>query len=109
MLSKFLSMSWSDIIDSDYSYKSNSFRHVIEINGSEFLEKDNDCFVLVYYNVYTGKPMIALLHYERLGIEPEQVEGYFVRKDEGVDEVNNTSVTEIMYLSQTIKNALEGS
>lgn len=105
MLGKFLKLTWNDVIESEYVYKSNTFRHVIEIEGKEFLEKDSDCLVLVYYNVYTGKPMIALLHYGRTGIEPEQVEGYFIRKDEANED--GSFVTEFMYLAQEIKDALE--
>lgn len=107
MFSEFLKLTWDEILDSNYQIKSNSFRHVIEISGSEFLKKDSDCLILVYYNVYTGKPMIALMHYGRTGIEPEQVDGYFIRKDEGVDEGEGTPITEFMYLSQDIKDALE--
>ena len=36
MLQKVLKMDWDTIQQSDYRYKSNIFKHVVQIKGSEF-------------------------------------------------------------------------
>lgn len=105
MLSDFLAMSWNDVRDSDYDFKSNTLKHVIEISGSQVIDGD-DSTILVYYNVYTNYPMICLQHYVRIGIEPEVIPGFAMNKSEGVNE-DGIDVTDIVYVSAEIKSALE--
>ena len=105
MLQEFLKKSWSEIMNSDYNFKSNTFRHVIEISGSEIIEGD-DSHILVYYNTYTQMPMIVLQHYDRGAVAANEIEGYCLRVDEGVVE-GGKEFTEIIYLSEDFKTALD--
>ena len=105
MLGEFLKKSWAEVNATDYDFKSNTLKHVIEIRGNELRDED-DSIILVYYNVYTGMPMIVLQHYNRLNIEAEIIPGYSMTKSEGVDE-DGVDATEIVYILEEIKNALD--
>ena len=105
MLNEFLKKTWAEVVSSDYDFKSNTFKHVIEIDGNELKEGD-DSLILVYYNVYTNLPMIILQHYHRKGVETEVVAGYHSTVNEGVDE-NGEDFTEIVYIAEEIKTALD--
>lgn len=105
MLAEFLKKTWTEVNASEYDFKSNTFKHVIEIDGSELREGD-DSLILVYYNVYTNMPMIVLQHYHRKIESSEKVLGYHSTVNEGVDE-NGEDFTEIVYIAEEIKTALD--
>ena len=108
MYSKLLSMSWHDIMESDYIFKSNFEKHVIQIYAKEITEDNNDdSIILVYYNIFTGNPIILLHHYNTSGAVNEipDVEGYVKELTGGKDE-NGEEFTEVLYIDKEI-NQLE--
>lgn len=106
MLSEFLKMSWNDVMNSDYLFKSNNVKHVIQIRGSE-LNGPSDVVLLVYYNMYTDFPMVAVSvrdgHYE----DPiEEIPGFniarnYIKDDEGKEE------TQVVYIAEEINELLD--
>lgn len=106
MYEKLLSMSWSDMMESDYLFKSNSEKRVIQISADEVSEdKGDDSIILVYYNVYTGKPIILLHHYSRKGMAKDvpYVVGYHEDRTEGVND-DGEDFTEVLYVDEEISN-----
>ena len=107
MYAKLLSMTWDEMMNSDYVFKSNVEKRVIQIFGNEFV-KDDDSLILVYYNVYTNKPMICIQRYNRKGVNitPEEVDGFAVTMVEDVEE-DGSEFTEITYVLCSLQEALQ--
>ena len=104
MYEKLLSMTWADIMESDYIFKSNFEKRVIVISASEVSDdKDDDSIILIYYNVYTGKPIVLLHHYNKKGMATEipDIEGYHEDRTEGVNE-DGEDFTEVLYVEEDI-------
>lgn len=97
-------MSWNEMQNSEYYFKSNTGKHVIEIPANEFNEGD-DSIILMYYNVYNGEPMILLHHFDRCDIIPEHpvVPGFTVRYSEGVNR-DGREYGEILYVCENVAN-----
>ena len=54
-----LSKSWADMATSDYFYKSNSRRKVIEMTGADCPDAvSSDSVIIIMYNVVTGCPLV---------------------------------------------------
>lgn len=56
-----LQMNWEQIMDSEYLFKCNSQKKVVEIKGvnmSDSLSKDSD--IIIFYNLYTGVPYLLV-------------------------------------------------
>lgn len=106
MYDKILSMLWDEIYNSDYEFKSNTEKHVIEIKGNQF-ESSDDSLFLIYYNVYTGEPMVIMQRYDRMGVEIELPSGieYNVTREEGEDEKG--PYTEYTFVLKKIWSAFE--
>lgn len=103
MIADFVKMSWDELQDYDIKMKSNTTKHVVQINGSELKEED-DSIILAYYNLYSGELMVLIQHYDGIrDIEIEEVPGYYGSKEE-IDGVY--PFTEIVYLQTEIKAAL---
>lgn len=104
MIKKLLTTSWDDILNEDIILKSNFEKHVVQIESTEF-EGEVPSTILVYYNVYTGQPMILIRLFEGApNCEPEAVEGYTVSKSEVNDEDKNL---EHVYVLSDLKKALQ--
>jgi hypothetical protein len=108
MQNKLLKMNWDDIMNSDYVFKSNMEKHVVQIFGDE-LEAGDDSLILIYYNVYTNEPMLMLQRYNRKGamLVPEEVDGYTMTREEDTDE-DGSDYTEITYVLRSLQEALQG-
>ena len=99
-----LEMTWHDIMESDYIFKSNFEKHVIQISASELNnDKDDDSVILIYYNVYTGKPIILLHHSNKKGVcmNVPSVAGYHEDRTEGVND-DGEDFTEVLYVDEEI-------
>lgn len=105
MLRTLLQSDWNTIMDSDYVFKSNIEKHVIQIFGKEF-NKDDDSLILVYYNVYTNKPMMLLQRYNRKGVNVDapEIDGYSLVVEEGEDSAGE--YTEVTYILRALQEAL---
>lgn len=56
-----LNLSWNEMMNADYSYKSNTHHKVVEFEkGSEIQGYCDDSVILIYYNMYTSLPMILI-------------------------------------------------
>lgn len=106
MYEKLLSMTWDQMMESDYCFKSNAARKIIQINGSEF-DKNDDSIIIVYYNVYTGNPMILTQRYSHTveDIVPPQIDGFsmYCKNDLEDDYV----CTEVTYVLCDLQASLE--
>lgn len=106
MYDKVLSMSWEEFRDSDYIYKSNTEKHVIEIRGSEFEPSDKSLFV-IYFNVFTGQIMVALQRTTGVPEFSEYVKNNFIiTTTEGID-VDESKYTDIVFVHKVLSEALE--
>ena len=107
MYEQLLRMTWWDMMNSDYVFKSNIEKHVIQIFGSEF-EDGDDSLILVYYNVYTNEPMLLIQRYNRKGVEihPPEVEGFNMTLVEDT-ETDGCDFTEVTYVLCSLQEALQ--
>ena len=56
-----LSKSWDNMMRSEYLFKSNTMRRIIEITGEEMgspYSKKSD--IIIFYNIQTGNPMVMV-------------------------------------------------
>lgn len=105
MLNELLKNTWDQMMDSEYFYKSNIQKHVIQMDGSE-LGDERSSMILIYYNVYTQTPMICIYHVNGdVDFEPEKVNGFRAVKETGTDEDGN-QYTEYVYLEDAMREAL---
>ncbi len=63
-----LQYDWKTVTYSDYDFMRNTSRMVIELKAEEYSDKriSDDSDVLVFYNMYDGKPMILIERIERI-------------------------------------------
>ena len=106
MYNELLSIDWNDMMMSDYIFKSNTEKHVIQVYGSEF-NKNDKSLILVYYNVYTNKPMMLLQRYNDVGLNLKlpDIDGYSKTLVEGEDDEG--VFTEVTYVLKSLQEALE--
>ena len=106
MYDKLLSIMWEEIMNSDYIFISNSEKRVIQIKGSEVSDDtEDDSIILVYYNMFTGKPLLLIQHYDgrgRASILPS-IEGYIKERTEGVNK-DGEEYTEVVYIDEEACN-----
>lgn len=104
-LKEFLSMPWDAALRSDYMFKSNVIKHVIQLEGTEIGGPEGS-MLLVYYNLYTGTPMVAVWHVDgEVNEESEVIDGF-----RGVKEIHESGTenayTETVYIEDSIGAAL---
>lgn len=99
-----LNMTWQDFMNSEYLFKSNTEKHVIEIKGNEFDENDESLFVL-YFNVFTGEVMVAIqMTNSEVNIPDCIKDKYIVTKTErGGDD---DEFSEVVFVLKTLSEAL---
>ena len=105
MLKEFAQYSWDEIQESEYVFKSNVQKHVIQIKGSE-LGDTKDSILLAYYNVYTGTPMILIYRVDGEDLGPvEDIVGFKAVKEtsRGAD---GEKSTETVYIEDAMHMAL---
>lgn len=106
MYENLLSLTWEEIMESDYIFISNSEKRVIQIKGSEVAEDaTDDSIVLVYYNMFTGKPLLLIQHYDgrgRASVLPS-ISGYIKERTEGVNK-DGEEYTEVVYIDEDACN-----
>ena len=65
--SELLSKTWDDIMDSDYSFKSNTMRRIIQIKGEEIQSPYSvNSDIIIFYNISSGEPMVYV---ERIQVD----------------------------------------
>lgn len=97
-------MSWDDMMESDYIFKSHAVKHVVQINGKELGGIDST--ILIYYNVYNGMPMLLVQRFNKtVDIELPEIDGYVSTYIRG-DDIDEEEFTEITYILTAIKNAV---
>ena len=101
-----LNMTWNDFMESDYSFKSNTEKRVIEVKGSDFDPSDNSLFVL-YFNVFTGELMIALQHTDKKPIISDKVKEKFIITDTEDVETDEDKYFEVVFVQKALSKALE--
>lgn len=101
MYKELLSRTWEDIMEADYIFKSNTGKHVIELPASSIGLSD-DSIILIYYNVYTGEPMILMhhMHYD-VDVKYPEIEGYTVSCVDGVEK-DGSKYKEITYVCKAL-------
>lgn len=105
MLREFLSMTWDDVQKSDYYFKSNIQKHVVQIDGSEIGEAESALF-LIYYNLYTGVPMVAVMRMDGGEDTPvKSIDGFRHVKEVLPNEDGKSSI-EVVYIEDSIDKAL---
>lgn len=106
MYEKILNMTWNDFMNSDFLFKSNTEKHVIQIDSKE-LSPDDDSFFLIYFNLYTGAPMVLLQRYNHKGvtIDDSKYPNYIITKTEGDDD-SEDGFTEIVFVLKSVSEAL---
>ncbi len=107
MLKDFLKLTWNEVMDSDYYYKSNTAKHVIQIAGSE-IGDDYIPVILIYYNYYTGRPMVVTLRCkpEHESLLPE-IEGFNRTKETNDFDEDGENDLQVVYVENSTFNALE--
>lgn len=100
-----LSKTWDDMMESEYMFKSNTEKHVIDIRGDEFVDGDKS-LIVVFYNLLKGIPMVILQRYPYAGvtIDADKYKDFTVRIQEGKDE--SGPYTEIAFVLKSIVEAL---
>lgn len=106
MLGEFLKMSWGEVQESDYFFKSHNAKHVVQIEGPE-LGGPSGSVLLTYYNLHTGTPMIAVWRTE--GEDLTGIEGVagFRHMREIHNDNDNGKWTETVYIEESIGTALD--
>lgn len=107
MYAKLLSMTWGEVMQSDYIFKSNTEKRVIQIFGKEFVKGDTS-LILVYYNVYYNTPMLLIQRYDKVGLSLDlpKIKGFNKHCTEDVD-TDGTHYTEVVYISEDLQKSLE--
>lgn len=107
MYDTLLSKTWDEMMYSDYVFKSNNEKKIIEIKGNQF-NPDDKSLIIVYYNVYTHKPMILIQRYiEDIGADTTpEVKGFSKTFIKDEDEYGN-DFTEIVYVLRALQDAIE--
>lgn len=99
-------MTWDEFRNSDYVYKSNTEKHVIEIRGSEF-DPSNDSLFVIYFNVFTGDIMVALQRTDSVPEFSEDIkENYIITTTEGAY-ANGDKYIDIVFVHKVLSKALE--
>ncbi len=108
MYSKLLSTTWEQMNNSDYVFKSNAIKRIVQIDGSE-LTKGDDSVIVIYYNVYTGVPMVLTQRYNHRveGLNPPPIDGYSMYQKEEKDEEDGEICSEVTYVLCSLQKALE--
>lgn len=103
MYNDLLKTSWDDMMYSEYEFKSNSEKRIVEMVGNQFDENDSS-LIVIYYNMFTGYPMILIQRYNHIlgGDTAPEVEGYTKTYNE-VDDEELGSFTDIVYISQSLQ------
>lgn len=98
-------MTWDDFMNSEYLFKSNTNKHIVEIKGSEFDENDDSTFV-IYFNMFDGHIMVMLQHTTNKVDIPDAIRDmYTIAETERSDE-NGSSYTEVVFVLSTLHEAL---
>lgn len=106
MLADFLKLTWDEVLRSDYEFKSNNPRRVIQIRGAE-LNCPSDAVLLVYYNVYTNTPMIVVSIRKGHHDEPmECIPGFRVTRDY-IHDIEGNEETQVVYIENTLDDAIQ--
>lgn len=105
MLKELLSMTWDEMMESDYIFKSNTEKHVIDINGVE-LEDGNESVTVIFYHMWKGTPMVILQRYPYAGatIDVDDYPDFNITIAGGEDE--SGPYTEISFVLKAIVKAL---
>lgn len=106
MYDKLLSMTWDEMYNSEYSFKSNTEIHVIDIRGSE-LQNGDDSLILIYYNTFSGLPMVIFQRYVgSIDIDlPSTYKDFIVYVDKC--EYEGLEFTEVTFVREEIVKALD--
>lgn len=105
MLKELLSMTWDEMMESDFVFKSNTEKHVIDINGAE-LEDGNESLIVIFYHMWKGTPMVVLQRYPYAGatINVNDYPDFNITIAGGEDE--SGPYTEISFVLKAIVKAL---
>lgn len=104
MLSKLLELSWTQIMDSDYVFKSNNAKHVVQLDGDEV--GISNAVVLIYYNLMTQEPMLCIIHEDGESKRVvESVNGFKATKEVLINE-DGEKYTETVYIDNAMRQAL---
>lgn len=104
MLSEVLRLSWAQIMESDYLFKSNNARHVVQLDGDEVGIKS--AVVLIYYNLMTQEPMLCVVHEDIESHEaPEVIDGFRATR-EVINDEDGEPYTETVYIDNKMRQAL---
>lgn len=60
---EFLNLDWKELSMSDYSYKRNTPRRIMELNAADLPDGQSavlDSSILIFYNLYTNQPMVMV-------------------------------------------------
>ncbi len=106
MLKEFLRMTWGQVQDSEYQFKSNNAKHVIQLEGTE-IGGPPGSLLLTYYNLHTGAPMIAVWRTEGEDVTGiEDADGFRFWR-EYLKDNNGDKYTETVYLEDYVGKALD--
>lgn len=107
MYDSLLRMTWKDFMTSEFFYKSNTSKHVIEIAGSELdPNDDSDSIYVLYFNVFTEELIVAIHRTTKDKDVSDWVEkNYVVTKKEGVDK-DGIPYKEIVFVLKSLSEAL---
>lgn len=105
MLKELLSMTWDDMMKSDFMFKSNTEKHVIDINGLE-LKSNDESLIVIFYHMWKGTPMVILQRYPYANatINVDDYPDYNITIAGGEDE--SGPYTEISFVLKAIVKAL---
>lgn len=106
MIGEFLRLTWNEVQDSEYRFKSNNAKHVIQLEGTE-IGGPLGSLLLTYYNLHTGTPMIAVWRVEGEDVTGiEDVKG-FRHVREFLKDADGKKSTETVYIEDYIGKALD--
>lgn len=105
-----LKLSWDDVLMSDYLFKCNSHKKVVEIKGENMPDSVyNDSDIVIFYNMYTDTPYLLV---EKVTDKSDPVDTTaivvpqeFIVKQIILEEEN---AAEIICVHESIRNAIDG-
>lgn len=107
-----LNMDWKEVLTSEYFFKSNSRRRVIEMVGKDLEDSISDeSAVLIVYDMLSDKPILLVEKFHHkiqsdilIGLSDKIPEKFNVNIEEGED--SDGSYTEVVLVRKSLQNTL---
>lgn len=104
-----LQLSWGQMMESDYLFKCNSQKKIVEIKGVNMGDTlSNDSDIVIFYNLYTGNPYL-LVEKTATSVDVPDVSSITVPSPFSVDVycMEDEDAVEVICVHQDIRDAID--